>query len=56
MDKDTLISSFGKWVAPLNAKIIFDWTAETGADKYVKKLHTLAYLLIGSEFTVNESG
>ena len=46
MDKDTLLSSFGKWVAPLNAKIVSDWTDKTGEDKYVKKLHTLAYLLI----------
>jgi hypothetical protein len=46
MDKDTLFSSFGKWVAPLNRKFILDWTMETGEDRYVKKLHTLAYLLI----------
>ncbi|MET3209186.1 UNVERIFIED_CONTAM: hypothetical protein ABIC26_002130, partial [Paenibacillus sp. PvR008] len=46
MDKDTLFSSFGKWVAPLNRKLISDWTLEFGDDRYVKKLHTLAYLLI----------
>ncbi|MGG4032487.1 IS4 family transposase [Paenibacillus cisolokensis] len=54
MDKDTLLSSFGKWVAPLNAKIISDWTTETGEDKYVKKLTTLAYLLIFMDAQLNQ--
>jgi hypothetical protein len=46
MDKDTLFSSFRKWVAPLNTTLISNWTLETGEDRYVKKLDTLAYLLI----------
>lgn len=46
MDKDTLFSSFHKCVAPLNTTPISNWTLETGEDRYVKKLDTLAYLLI----------
>jgi hypothetical protein len=54
MDKDTLLSSFGKWVAPLNAKLISEWTKETGEDKYVKKLHSLAFLLIFIDAQLNQ--
>lgn len=54
MDKDTLFSSFGKWVAPLNANLISDWTKETGEDKYVKKLHSLAFLLIFMDAQLNQ--
>lgn len=54
MDKDTLLSSFGKWVAPLNAKLISEWTMETGEDKYVKKLHSLAFLLIFIDAQLNQ--
>ena len=46
MDKDTLFSSFGKWVAPLNAQIIQNWQCTSRLDSYVKKLDTLAFLLI----------
>jgi hypothetical protein len=44
MDKDTLFSSFGKWLAPIRSKTFKDRIAATGQDKYVKKLTTLAYL------------
>lgn len=54
MDKNTLLSSFGKWVAPLNAKLISEWTKETGEDKYVKKLHSLAFLLIFIDAQLNQ--
>jgi IS4 transposase len=46
MDKDTLFSSFGKWVAPLNSQIIDNWKCTSKLDSYVKKLDTLAFLLI----------
>ncbi|WP_047150845.1 IS4 family transposase [Aneurinibacillus tyrosinisolvens] len=45
MDKNTLVSSFGKWVAPINTKKLEDHVEKTGQDKYVKKLTTRAYLL-----------
>lgn len=54
MDKDTLLSSFGKWVAPLNVKKISDWTQKTGEDKYVKKFHTLAFLFIFIDAQLNQ--
>ncbi|MDQ8737985.1 IS4 family transposase [Paenibacillus sp. LHD-38] len=43
MDKDTLFSSFGKWLAPICTKMFIDRVTETAQDKYVKKLTTLAY-------------
>ncbi|MDQ8735204.1 DUF4372 domain-containing protein [Paenibacillus sp. LHD-38] len=43
MDKDTLFSSFGKWLAPICTKTFKDRVTQTGQDKYVKKLTTLAY-------------
>jgi IS4 transposase len=46
MDKDTLFSSFGKWVAPLNSQIILNWQCTSRLDSYVKKLDTLTFLLI----------
>lgn len=46
MDKDTLFSSFGKWVAPLNSNIIHNWQCTSSLDRYVKKLDTLVFLLI----------
>ena len=44
MDKDTLFSSFGKWLEPICTKTFKDRIAVTQQDKYVKKLTTLAYL------------
>ena len=38
MDKDTLFSSFGKWISPIITKSFKDSIAENGQDKYVKKL------------------
>ncbi|WP_159881028.1 IS4 family transposase [Paenibacillus puerhi] len=44
MDKNTLFSSFGKWISPICTKSFTDRIAATGQDKYVKKLTTIAYL------------
>ncbi|MCU6713266.1 IS4 family transposase [Paenibacillus sp. J5C_2022] len=46
MDKDTLISSFGKWVAPINSEIIQDWQHFGTLDRYTKKLSTMVFLLL----------
>lgn len=46
MDKDTLLSSFGKWVAPINSKLIQEWKDLSNLDRYVKKLNTTAFLLL----------
>lgn len=46
MDKNTLISSFGKWVKPINMLNFQDRVKELQQDKYVKKLTTKAYLLL----------
>jgi hypothetical protein len=46
MDKNTLISSFGKWVAPINSVNIQQKVEELNQDKYVKKLTTKAYILL----------
>ncbi|MGF9821687.1 IS4 family transposase [Brevibacillus agri] len=46
MDKNTLFSSFGKWVAPINIVKLQQRIEETNQDKYVKKLTTKAYLLL----------
>lgn len=46
MDKDTLLSSFGKWVAPLNSEIIQEWKDTTFLDRYTKKLTTSVFLLL----------
>lgn len=44
MDKHTLFSSFGKWLAPICTRTFTDRVLETGQDKYTKKLTTSAYL------------
>jgi len=46
MDKDTLFSSFGKWVEPINLNIIEDWKNTNLLDRYVKKLSTMVYLFL----------
>ncbi|RNB50738.1 IS4 family transposase [Brevibacillus gelatini] len=46
MDKNTLFSSFGKWVSPIFSKRFFEDLASSDHDKYVKKLTTSAYLLL----------
>jgi hypothetical protein len=43
MDKNTLFSSFGKWLSPICAKTFTERVNEIEQDKYVKKLTTLAY-------------
>ncbi|GGK35232.1 hypothetical protein GCM10010965_30280 [Caldalkalibacillus thermarum] len=46
MDKNTLFSSFGKWVEPINMLNFQERVEKTQQDKYVKKLTTKAYLLL----------
>lgn len=46
MDKDTLFYSFGKWVAPLNTRVIHNWQSTTTLDRYVKKLDTVVFLFL----------
>lgn len=44
MDKNTLISSFGKWVSPINLKKIFEQLGNDKQDYYTKKLTTEAFI------------
>jgi len=44
MDKNTLFSSFGKWLSPICTKTFAERVNKIEQDKYVKKLTTLAYL------------
>ena len=44
MDNRTLLSSFGKWLAPICTKMFTTAVAECQQDKYTKKLTTTAYL------------
>ena len=44
MDKDTLFSSFGKWVEPLDRIKIQGKIDQSKQDKYVKKFTTKAYI------------
>lgn len=46
MDKDTPLSSFGKWVAPINSEIFQDWQNFSSLDRYTKKLNTMVFLLL----------
>jgi IS4 transposase len=46
MNKNTLLSSFGKWVAPINSVKFKVRVDEMDQDKYTKKLTTKAYLLL----------
>jgi IS4 transposase len=46
MDKDTLFSSFGKWVAPIFIEKFQEHIRKSGQDKYTKKLTTTAYTLL----------
>jgi hypothetical protein len=46
MDKNTLFSSFGKWVEPINVLNFQQKVEDLQQDKYVKKLTTKAYLLL----------
>jgi hypothetical protein len=43
MDKNTLFSSFGKWLSPICTKTFTERVHATDQDKYVKKLTTLSY-------------
>lgn len=44
MDKNTLISAFGKWVSPINIKKLSEQVEELKQDYYTKKLTTEAYI------------
>jgi len=46
MDKNTLFSSFGKWVMPINFLTLHEQVQTIQQDKYTKKLTTRAYLLL----------
>ncbi|MHA6484980.1 IS4 family transposase [Paenibacillus sp. strain BS8-2] len=46
MDKDTLLSSFGKWISPINSEIFQDWQRFGTLDRYSKKLTTMVFLLL----------
>ncbi|WP_276917962.1 DUF4372 domain-containing protein [Aneurinibacillus aneurinilyticus] len=46
MDKNTLFSSFGKWIAPIYGEKFRRQIQKSGQDKYTKKLSTTAYLLL----------
>ncbi len=44
MDKNTLKTSFGKWITPINTKILFEQVKESKQDYYTKKLTTDSYI------------
>lgn len=44
MDKNTLLSSFGKWVSPINIEKLCEQVEELKQDYYTKKLTTEAYI------------
>src|SRR5699024_6547136 len=44
MDKNTLKTSFGKWITPINTKILFKQVKESKQDYYTKKLTTDSYI------------
>lgn len=43
MDKNTLFSSFGKWLSPICTRTFTERVNAADQDKYVKKLSTLSY-------------
>ncbi len=57
MDKNTLISSFGKWVSPINLQKLTKQVEELKLDSYTKKLSTEAYikLLLFAQLNETES-
>src|SRR5699024_11886674 len=46
MDKNTLKTSFGKWISPVNMKKLSEQVNILNQDYYTKKLTTEAYLKI----------
>jgi hypothetical protein len=54
MDKDTILSSFDKWVAPINSEIFQDWKQYGSLDRYTKKLTTMAFLLLFVEAQIQK--
>jgi IS4 transposase len=46
MDKNTLLSSFGKWVAPINFDLLYEQVHALKLDYYTKKLTTKSYLML----------
>src|SRR5690625_4656717 len=44
MDNDTLLTSFSKWVAPINVEKLIEKVAQTGQDRYTKKFTTEKYI------------
>ncbi|MFD1608620.1 hypothetical protein [Oceanobacillus luteolus] len=45
MDKNTLFSSFGKWVFPINTEKLNEQVEYLKQDYYTKKLTTEVYLI-----------
>ena len=46
MDKDTVLSSFGKYLEPLHRLKLQDKIDQSHQDRYVKKLTTKAYIML----------
>ncbi|WP_167751505.1 DUF4372 domain-containing protein [Lentibacillus salicampi] len=44
MDNHTLLSSFGKWVSPINVEKLTEQITQTGQDRYTKKFTTYSYI------------
>ncbi|MTW88392.1 IS4 family transposase [Virgibacillus dakarensis] len=55
MDKNTLKSAFGKWIAPINSKKLFDQVKNLKQDSYTKKLTTEAYIKLMLYAQVHET-
>jgi IS4 transposase len=54
MDKNTLISSFGKWISPINIQKLTEQVKEYKQDYYTKKLTTEAYIKLLLVAQLNE--
>ena len=54
MDKNTLLSSFGKWVEPINFKKLEKHVSDLKQDYYTKKLTTKSLLLLLLHAHLNE--
>ena len=55
MDKNTRKNAFGKWIAPINFKKLFEQVTIHQQDTYTKKLTTEAYLKVMLYAQVHET-
>ncbi|MCT1903869.1 DUF4372 domain-containing protein [Oceanobacillus sojae] len=55
MDKNTRKNAFGKWIAPINFKKLFEQVTIHQQDTYTKKLMTEAYLKLMLYAQVHET-